>query len=241
LGFTKEDKIERDELFSRGLKKCSKCNRIKQTSEFHKSNKEFNNLRSVCKECRSTHIHIPIIDLPNEIWKDIRGYKGLYQISNMGRIKNLNYQRSGKEQLMKLRMDKKNYLYINLYRENNDIVRSFQVHRLVLITFVGNCPENFECDHLDRNPSNNKLENLKWKTKIDNLKNMGAHKDSTSKFKGVCWDTSRKKWLTTISIAKKQYHLGRFNNEIRAAKAYDAIAKENGFTTNKMLGLLKGV
>ena len=99
-----------------------------------------------------------------EIWKDIEGYEGLYQISDKGRVKSLRF---GKEKILKSVIDKKNYLQVVLYK--NKIKKHFQVHRLVALAFISN-PQNYpQVNHKDENPSNNNLENLEWCTSKYNI------------------------------------------------------------------------
>ena len=82
-------------------------------------------------------------------------------------------------------------------------------------------------DHINCNGLNNQRKNLRTCTRQQNQMNRAkANKNSTSKYKGVCWDKSRTNWMSTIHINRIQINLGRFNNEIDAAKAYDKAAKE---------------
>ena len=93
----------------------------------------------------------------NEIWKDIEGYEGLYQISDKGRVKSLKF---GKEKILSLKRDKKNYLRIILWKNGKN--KTYQVHRLVAKSFIPN-PDNLpQINHIDENPSNNNVENLEW-------------------------------------------------------------------------------
>ena len=81
-----------------------------------------------------------------EIWKDIDGYEGLYQVSNLGRIKSLNYKRTGRTKLLKL-VKSNGYLDIILY--NNGKYKHYLVHRLVAKAFIPN-PDNLpEINHID--------------------------------------------------------------------------------------------
>lgn len=95
-----------------------------------------------------------------EIWKDIEGYEGLYQVSNMGNIKSL-------------RTNKNCYLsnskiYKRVLLSKNGKAKGYSVHRLVAQAFIPN-PNNYPCvNHLDYNGSNNKASNLEWCTYAEN-------------------------------------------------------------------------
>lgn len=97
-----------------------------------------------------------------EIWKDIEGYEGLYQASNKGNIRSLNYRRKGISKLLKLREVTKGYLQVVLWKNKKS--KCFQVHRLVAEAFIPN-PDNLpQVNHKDENKENNKIENLEWCT-----------------------------------------------------------------------------
>lgn len=111
-----------------------------------------------------------------EIWKDIKSYEGLYQVSNLGRIKSLKkIRRNGKgfyvqeEKLKTLQLWKEEgYYSIVLYK--NDGGRTYHIHRLVAQAFIPN-PENLpQVNHKDGNKSNNSVENLEWVTCSENVK-----------------------------------------------------------------------
>ena len=87
-------------------------------------------------------------------------------------------------------------------------------------------PEQTEIDHKDNNPLNNKRDNLRWCTSIQNNMNRGTSSTSTSSFKGVVWHKNKNKWQAQITIERKYYFLGNFTNELEAAYAYNEAAKQ---------------
>ena len=95
-----------------------------------------------------------------EIWRDIEGYESLYQVSNFGRVKSLNYRHTCKEKLLKAHKDKDGYLRVNLYKEGKK--KTYGIHRLVAQAFIPN-PDNLpQVNHKDEDKSNNRLDNLEW-------------------------------------------------------------------------------
>jgi hypothetical protein len=110
-----------------------------------------------------------------EIWKNIAGYHNLYMISNKGKIKRLaGSLRCKTDRILKLNKHRDGHLLIKVCK--NGKYESFFVHRLVLETFISPCPPGMECRHLDGNPENNKLNNLKWGTRSENVKDSIKHK-----------------------------------------------------------------
>ena len=108
-----------------------------------------------------------------EIWCDIKNYEGLYQVSNKGRVKSLNYKCTGKEQILRPCKNTSGYLYVN-FRKNGKR-KMYTIHRLVLMTFNPvDGMENLEVNHLDENKENNNLSNLQWTTRKENI-NYGTH------------------------------------------------------------------
>lgn len=120
--------------------------------------------------------------MKKEIWKDIIGYEGLYQVSNLGRVKSLErYSSCGrklKEKILKQGINNDGYCYVNLYKEG--VVKTFKTHRLVCQAFIPN-PQNYPCvNHKDENPSNNTIENLEWCSYTYNI-NYGLRNERASK------------------------------------------------------------
>lgn len=81
-------------------------------------------------------------------------------------------------------------------------------------------------DHKDRNGLNNQLNNLRQATYSQNSSNRERRKDNSSGFKGVYFEENRGKWRAIITVNHQRKHLGRFNNAVDAARAYDKAALE---------------
>lgn len=106
-----------------------------------------------------------------EIWKDIKGYEGLYQVSNFGKIKSLAKQvgfcfRS--EKILKNNIDTYGYEYVILSKANK--TKPFLVHRIVASHFIENVNNKEEVNHIDGNKKNNIVTNLEWCTSTENKK-----------------------------------------------------------------------
>ena len=120
-----------------------------------------------------------------EVWKDISGYEGLYQVSNAGRVKSLPKRVGGvngyvqKERILKPLDAGWGYLKVTLYK--NDIPKQRKIHRLVLETFRPvDGMERLNVNHKDENKRNNVLSNLDWVTPSENV-NWGTRNERVSK------------------------------------------------------------
>ena len=98
-----------------------------------------------------------------EIWKDIEGYEGLYQVSNFGRVKSV------KRGILVPTSCGRSLKYRKVGLIKNGIRHQVRVHKLVWISFVGPVPEGYEINHRDENPNNNALSNLELLTRKENI------------------------------------------------------------------------
>jgi hypothetical protein len=123
-----------------------------------------------------------------EQWKDIPGYVGFYQVSDQGNVRSLirllpSAVEAGirrEKKVLAFGSNKQGRLQVVLCREG--FTKRFQVHTLVLLAFVGPCPEGMECRHLNGKHQDNRRENLEWNTHLVNLGDMVVHGTS---FAGV--------------------------------------------------------
>lgn len=103
--------------------------------------------------------------MQNEIWKDVPGYSGLYQVSNYGNIKSV--ARDGtKGGLLKPCKSLNGYLFVRL--SNNGKVKTTYIHRIVGKVFCKNDDEQLQINHIDGNKTNNMFSNLEWVTPKEN-------------------------------------------------------------------------
>lgn len=153
-----------------------------------------------------------------EEWKNIEGYEGLYQISNLGNIKSLVRKNNLKEFLLKPRLNNIGYLTVYLYKNNKP--KNFKVHKLVAKAFLNNYNSNLVIDHIDENKLNNCVTNLQIITQRNNISKNKLTKQKSSVLTGVCWNKIANKWQSNITINGKKKHLGLFNTEEEAGNAY---------------------
>jgi hypothetical protein len=157
-----------------------------------------------------------------EEFRDIPNYKGLYQVSNLGRVKSF----KGKtDKMLKPRIDTVGYLGVNISKDVKSKNRN--VHQLVAEAFLGHVPCGYKIvvDHIDENPLNNRLDNLQLLSHRANTSKGFKAKVCSSEYTGVCWDKSSKKWLSRILINGKRKNLGYFTCELEASEAYQKALK----------------
>ena len=112
-----------------------------------------------------------------EIWKDIKDYEGLYQVSNLGRVKS-SYTNRG----LTGYKDTCGYLLVGLYK--NNIRSSKKIHRLVAQAFIPNPDNKSQVNHIDEDKTNNNVSNLEWVTAKENL-NHGTRTERMSKTQSI--------------------------------------------------------
>ena len=170
-----------------------------------------------------------------EIWKDVVGYEGLYQVSNLGRVKSF-YAKNGRLsdhfQMLSGKRDKNGYIEVRLCK--NGVVKYKRVHRLVVEHFL--CENSsLQVNHLDGNKSNNRIDNLELVTPRENI----IHAHNTGLHKGCVTNVYITTPFETIkfeSIMKAAEYLGVYRGWFRD----NAKRKGNKFTYKDMTIRLLG-
>jgi len=118
--------------------------------------------------------------LEGEIWKPAAGFENLYAVSNFGRVASIQFHGKKNFSIMKQTTIPLNYKTVKLRDWKKGYVRSYPVHRLVAETFLPNPENKPQVDHIDTNPANNRLDNLRWTTNLENQRNpLTLHRIST--------------------------------------------------------------
>jgi hypothetical protein len=128
-----------------------------------------------------------------EQWKDIKGFEGMYQVSNLARIKSVERLRSNgsgmqlqPEKIKDIQTHMNGYKYVNLSKDNKNYTH--RIHRLVAEAFIPNTENKPDVNHMDTDKGNNLPHNLEWATKKENTKHLiknglGANQYGKYRFK----------------------------------------------------------
>lgn len=125
-----------------------------------------------------------------EIWKDIIGYEGLYQISNLGNVKSLPRKHSPKNKILKPSLNNKGYLIIKLCKNKKHNQK--KMHRLIASAFIPNPENKPQINHIDCVKTNNSIPNLEWCTAKENI----VHAE---KNKLLYHPTGSDQWMSKLS------------------------------------------
>lgn len=156
-----------------------------------------------------------------EIWKDIEGFEGKYQISTYGNIRSFSKWKHGA--YLKFGKTGTGYYQVNLVKDGRNKIVSSRVHRLVASTFIPN-PENLpEVNHIDGNKLNNNVDNLEWVSRSENIRH------------------ALKKGLIPIrlggnnSLSKVVLQKNKDGKLIKRWNSVASIHREKGYSTNSII------
>lgn len=152
-----------------------------------------------------------IFDMSIEEWRDVVGYEGFYQVSNYGRIKVLPHLVSRgfctitcPEKILKPRVKNNQYLFVRLSNGHKKTSKEKYVHRLVAEAFLPNPNNKQEIDHIDGDRINNLVTNLRWATRIENVRNPNTLGKWRKKVLITTKDGKYSKTFSSLTIASKE-------------------------------------
>ena len=169
--------------------------------------------------------------MSKEVFKDVIGYEGFYQVSSNGRVKSVQriiVRKNGallpvKERILKQAIGKRGYELVVLQKNGN--TRTKKIHQLVAESFLNHTPCGFKLvvDHIDNNPLNNNVSNLQIISHRDNV--VKGTKRGRSNYVGVRLHNATGKWASEIMLNGVNKWIGCFNTELEASEAYNKTLK----------------
>lgn len=183
-----------------------------------------------------------------EIWKDIEGYEGLYQVSNLGRVKGLErtiIRKNGKpltikEQILKPFLDSRGYYFVSLAK--NKQPKYYRIHRLIAEAFIPNPNNKPEIDHINTNKTDNTVwlnedgsvnyekTNLRWVSHKENMNNQTTISKMIKSQKGKHLSQETKDKISkSLKYNPPKPWLGKFGNEHPNSKPILQFTKDGNF------------
>ena len=163
-----------------------------------------------------------------EYWRAVDGFQN-YEVSTDGRVRN-----SRTVRIIKARAKPDGRFDIKLSKDKRSL--TLYVHRLVATAFCNNENNYNVVDHIERNPSNNKYQNLRWVTMSENSRNASTSIINTSGFPGVYYDKSTKSWNASWQGEGRRRHKKHFNVKTHG----DEQAKQMAIDHRRQMGLENG-
>lgn len=166
-----------------------------------------------------------------EIWKEIEGYP-LYMASNMGRVKSFRKYSEGK--IIKPSINSEGYLHIGLYGKTH------RLHRIIAKTFIPNPENKPEIDHINGDRTDNRVENLRWVTRKENLNNPITKKRQSEVKKGKKASEEAKKNMSKAQSKKPILQYDMYGNFIKKWESARQVEKELGIDETSIGLVCKG-
>lgn len=195
---------------------------------------------------KRTSIDVPILE--GEEWKPVVGFELLYAVSNKGRVASLQYHGVESFSLMSLSDRPDGYKVVKIRDWNKKYSRSFPVHRLVAEAFIPNPDNKPQVDHIDTNPTNNCVENLRWVTTLENQRNpltLRRISNNILRLNKLCVGPKASAEIKKVKVKQSDgYNEIEYNSYTEAAKSTNhavsairrwCLSNKNGWTIIKNL------
>lgn len=160
-----------------------------------------------------------------EVWKDVKGFEGLYQVSNFGNVKRLISQRVFAERFIGRTIDRYGYVKRMLSKDGKN--NYFTEHRLVAIAFIDNPNDKATVNHKNGIKTDNRVENLEWNTTIENHKH--AIDTGLKDQKGIKHHKCKLTEEQVVEIKKIGFSQTRMS-----------LSKRYGVSRTNILGIIRG-
>jgi len=158
-----------------------------------------------------------------EQWKSVVGYEGLYEVSNIGRVKSLHKCHGNGFKILCQLLNKQGYYCIGLSDASRGLRKTQKVHIMVAQAFIGERPLHQDIDHLNGDTKDNHWGNLEYVTHRQNIirgKSSALKKSRHSNLLGAYWMKGSKRWRASIGVSGKTKHLGVYDSEEQASEVY---------------------
>jgi hypothetical protein len=160
-----------------------------------------------------------------EVWKDVKDFEGLYQVSNLGNVKRLKSKRVLSERLIGRSLDRYGYVKRTLSKDGKNYY--FTEHRLVGVTFIDNTENKSTINHINGVKTDNKVENLEWNTNLENKQH--AISTGLTDLKGIKHPRCKLTEEQVFEIRKIGFSQTRMS-----------LSKKYGVSRNSILRIIKG-
>jgi hypothetical protein len=189
-------------------------------NNIHLKNKLYFGQSSLITELSSTEVK-PFYIMKKEIWKAVKNYEGIYEVSNLGNVRSLHFN---KQKILKPAINGRGYLHVVFSK--NGKYKTFYIHQLVAMCFLEHerCGMKIVINHKDKNQKNNHIDNLEILTQFENIHHSLSNNYKERKI-GIILNKKTNRWVALFYINGKNNYIGTYRTEIEAINAREKYCK----------------